>query len=78
MPKKFYETRKKYDLSAPDFKFSFKKFFWFLSRILNLSCFACDCMKTSSKYVVTFLLKISGPKFLILKAEKAAGPKDMP
>ena len=75
--KNFTRVKKNYDLSAPDFKLSFKKILWFLSRILNLSCFACDCMKTSTKYVVAFLLKKSGLKFLLLKAEKAAGPEDM-
>ena len=45
---------------------------------MNNSSFNCDCIKKSSKYVIAFLLIISGPKILLMKAEKAAGPMDMP
>ena len=37
-----------------------------------------DCMKTSSKYMIAFLLSMSGLKILHMKAEKAAGPMDIP
>ena len=43
-----------------------------------ISSFLCDCIKTSSKYVIAFLLSMSGPKILLMKAETAAGPMDMP
>ena len=42
--------------------FSINKFLWYLSKTLNISGFDCDCMKTSSKYVITFLLRMSGLK----------------
>ena len=45
---------------------------------MNISSFVCDCTKTSSKYVIAFLLSMSGQKNLLVKAEKAAGPMDMP
>ena len=35
-------------------------------------------MKTSSKYVIAFFLSISGLKVLLMKAEKATGPMDIP
>ena len=54
--------------------FSFSKICWYSSK--TDSCFVCDCMKTLSKFLMTFLLKISGVKFLLIKAEKAAGPID--
>ena len=43
-----------------------------------VSCLVFDCMKTSSKYVIAFFLSISGLKFLLINAEKAAGPMDVP
>ena len=45
---------------------------------MNISSFVCDCIKTTSKYVIAFLLSMSGRKFLILNAEKAAGPMEIP
>ena len=45
---------------------------------MNISSFGCDCIKTSSNYVIAFLLSMSGQKIILLKAEKAAGPMDMP
>ena len=35
-------------------------------------------MKTSSKYVITFLQRMSGRKILLIKVEKAAGSMDIP
>ena len=43
----------------------------------NLS-FVCDCIKTSSTYVIAFLLSISGLKNVLINAEKAEGPMDIP
>ena len=34
-------------------------------------------MRTSSKFVITFLPKVSGLKTSLIKAEKAAGPIEM-
>ena len=45
---------------------------------MNISSFVCDCKKSSSKYVIAFSLSLSGQKILLIKAEKAAGPMDMP
>ena len=45
---------------------------------MNISSFVCNCMKTSSKYVIAFLLSMSGLKVLLMKAEKTAGPMDIP
>ena len=45
---------------------------------MNLSSFVCDCINTSSKYVIAFLLSMSGLKNLFMNAEKAAGPMDIP
>ena len=45
---------------------------------MNISSFVCDCLKTSSKYVIAFLLSTSGLKVLLMKAEKAAVSIDMP
>ena len=45
---------------------------------MNNSSFVCDRIKTLSKYVIAFLLSISGLKVLLINAEKAAGPMDMP
>ena len=45
---------------------------------MNISSFVCDCIKTTSKYVIAFLLSMSGRKILILNAEKAAGPMEIP
>ena len=45
---------------------------------MQISSFVCDCIKTSSKYVIAFLLSKSGRKFLLMKAEKAVVPMDMP
>ena len=35
-------------------------------------------MKTSSKFVITFLLRMSGLKFLLINAENAAGAMEIP
>ena len=45
---------------------------------MNISSFVFDCIKTSSKYVIAFLLNISGLKILIIKAENAADPMEIP
>ena len=45
---------------------------------MNISSFLGDCINTSSKYKIAFLLNMRGQKILLLKAEKAAGPMDMP
>ena len=45
---------------------------------MNFSSFVCDCIETSSMYVIAFFLSISGLKILLINAEKAAGPMDMP
>ena len=45
---------------------------------MNISSLVCDCMKTSSKYVSAFFLSISCLKILLMNAEKAVGPMDMP
>ena len=45
---------------------------------MNISSFVCDCIKTSSMYVIAILLSMSGRKILLMEAEKAAGPMDMP
>ena len=45
---------------------------------MNFSSLVYDCIKTSSKVVIAFFLSISGLKILLMNAEKAAGPIDMP
>ena len=40
--------------------------------------FVRGCVKTPSKYVMTFLLRTSGRKNLLINAEKATGPKEIP
>ena len=45
---------------------------------MNISSFVCDCLKISSKYVIAFLLSMSGRKILLMNAEKVAGPMDIP
>ena len=40
------------------------------SYTLNNFFFVCDCIRTSSKLVITFLLRISGLKILLIKTEK--------
>ena len=45
---------------------------------MNTSSLVCDCIKTSARYVIAFFLSINGLKFLLINAEKAAGPMDMP
>ena len=47
-------------------------------RTANISSLVCDCIKTSSKYVNVFFLSISGLKILLINAEKADGPMNMP
>ena len=45
---------------------------------MNNWFFVCDCIKTSSKYVIAFLLSINGLKILLMNAENAAGPMEIP
>ena len=45
---------------------------------MNISSFVCDCIKTSSEYMIALLLSISGPKNLLMNAENAAGPMEIP
>ena len=58
--------------------FSLSNIWWYLSNTLNVSCFICDCVKTSSKYVMTTSLRMRGQKILIISAENAAGPVEIP
>ena len=74
-PRNYARNRKKFDLSGAAFMFSGSKYF---SKTINTSFFVCDCMKTSSKYVIAFLLSISGLKILLINAENAAGPMEIP
>ena len=75
-PSYFTRVRKKYHLSGAAFTFSFNKILWYLSKTVNISCLVCDCKKTSSKIVITFLLRISHLKNLLINAENAASPMD--
>ena len=45
---------------------------------MNISSLVCDCLKTSSKYVIAFLLNTSGRKILLINTENAAGPMKIP
>ena len=45
---------------------------------MNISSLVCGCIKTSSKYVIAIFLSISGLKIILMNAEKAAGPMNMP
>ena len=45
---------------------------------MNISSFVCDCIKTSSKYAIAFLLSMSGRKRLLMNAEIVAGPMEIP
>ena len=45
---------------------------------MNISSFVCDCVKTSSKNLIAFLLSMSGQKVLLINAENAAGPMEIP
>ena len=76
-PRNFTRVRKKGDLSGAAFKFSFLSIWWYCSKIVHISSFGCDCIKTSSKYVIACFFIISGLKILLIKAEKAAGPMDI-
>ena len=44
---------------------------------MNISSFVCDCIKTSSKYVIAFLLSISGLKTLLINAEKVISNNEL-
>ena len=44
---------------------------------MKISSFACDCIKTSSKYVIAILLSMSGRNILLINAENAAGPMEI-
>ena len=48
------------------------------SNTLKVSCSVCDCMETSFKYVIKFLLTLSGQKTLLIKAEKTVSPMNVP
>ena len=78
MSKEFYTGKEKCDLSGAVFMFSFNKIWWYLSLTVNISSFACGCMKTSSKHRMTFFLRVSGLAILIINAEKTAAPVDIP
>ena len=39
---------------------------------MNISSFVCDCIKTSSTYVIDILFSISGLKILLINVENAA------
>ena len=60
MYKECKTSEKKCDLSGAASMFSFSKIWRFFSNTLNISCFVCDGIKTSSKYLITFLLRIKG------------------
>ena len=45
---------------------------------MNISTFVFDCKKTSSKNVIAFLLSMSGRKNLLINAENAAVPMEIP
>ena len=68
--------RKKCDLSVTAFMCSLSSTWWYLSNTSNSSCFVCDCMKTSPKYVMIILLRMSERKISHINDEKAAGPKE--
>ena len=48
------------------------------SKTVNISSFYNDCIKTSSKYVIAFLLGISGLKVFFMNAESVSGPMEIP
>ena len=50
-PRILIRVRKKCDLSGTAFLFFLSSIWWYLSNTLNISCFVCECLKTSSKYV---------------------------
>ena len=77
-PKNFTLVKKKCDLSGAAFRFSLLRILWYCSKTVNISSFVCYCIKTSSKYVIACFFSISGLKILLIKAEKAAGPMDIP
>ena len=45
---------------------------------MKISSLVCHCIKISSKYVIAILLSMSGRQFLLMKAENAAGPMEIP
>ena len=45
---------------------------------MNISSFVCDCIKTSSNYVIAFFSSVNGLKILLINAENAAGPIETP
>ena len=45
---------------------------------MDTSPSVCDCIKTSSNYVIAFLVSMSGRKILVMIAENAAGPMEIP
>ena len=66
-------SEEKCDLSGAAFMFSLSSIWWYLSNSINISSLVCECMKSSSKYVMIFLLRMSGQKILLINAENAAG-----
>ena len=44
---------------------------------MNISYLVCDCIETSSKYVIAFLLSMSDRKILLMNAENAAGSTEL-
>ena len=77
-PRIFTRERKKSDLSGASFMVCLSSIWWFLSNTLSISFFDCNCMRTSSKYKLTFSLKLSGRKILLINAENAAVPMEFP
>ena len=69
-------VRKKCDFSVAAFVFSLSSVWWCLSNTKNFLCFVCYCMKTSPKYNMTILLRMSRRKILLINAKKA-GPMDI-
>ena len=45
---------------------------------MNILSFVCVFIKTSFKYAIAFLLRMSDRKILLMNAEKAAGPMVIP
>ena len=71
-PKILTRMKKKCDSSGTGFMF-LSKIWWYFYNTLKISCFVCDCIKTSFRSVIKILLRMTGQKILLIKAEKAAG-----
>ena len=76
-PRNVTRVRKNCDLSWAAFMFSLNKIRRYFFNTSNFSSFTCDCMKTSSNYVMTFLLRVNGQNILLMNAKKAAGPMEI-